>query len=109
MIYKVHLLAFRGHGANPIREVEVNNPVNDVEGLLEQIFYNGQNYVQLRDKCFSVSVGDVIELKEDDYHLVMPVGFLKITPEAFGVWQQNSHSLIMDEEQFNQEIAQAQS
>lgn len=85
MIYKVHLVAFEC--PTPIREVEVPEPVNEMEGLLEQIFYYGQNDVQTKNNCYSVSMGDVIEINNNEYYLILALGFHKINKNEFEAWK----------------------
>lgn len=68
--------------AVPISEVVQHG--KSVEGLLERIFYYGQNEFSITDvgKCCSVSMGDVAEITNGDavrYYLCMVMGWKEIT------------------------------
>ena len=79
MKVKTHLLAFE---EDKIRMVEIPDDTGVFEDhILDATFKYGQNDFQPQPMP-SLSVGDVIELK-GEYHLVMPVGFRKITPSEF--------------------------
>ncbi len=91
MIIPVHMFAFMAN-RDTIREVAI--PVygellemidRDKEALnevLENVFKYGQNDFQEQDDKPSVSVGDVIQLK-DRYFMVRGVGFKEISKEVF--------------------------
>jgi len=75
------MTAFRNK--SKIRLVEVpDDQINDDKmDTLEAIFCNGQNYIQPLELP-SVSVGDIIGL-DDEYWLVLGLGFEQITKEKF--------------------------
>jgi hypothetical protein len=80
--YRVFMTAFGQPGE--IREVEVesNHKNTPTDVILNDIFYFGQNDIQPKEHP-SVSMGDIIELKERDetfYYLVMATGFHQMTP-----------------------------
>ena len=77
MKVKTHLLAFK---EDKIRMVEIPDETG-VSDILDQTFVYGQNDFQPQ-RMPSLSVGDVIELK-DEYHLIRSVDFRKITSSEF--------------------------
>ncbi len=82
MIFKVRMLAF--HGQNLIREVNVPDEkvVDNVERMLDLIYYYGQNEIQNVPRICSLSVGDCIEYK-DELYFVASDGFTKVTHEQY--------------------------
>jgi len=83
MIFTVYLTAFRSK--DETRDVEV--PDDRMEGLddfdlLDRIFHYGQNDFQPQ-KCPSVSVGDIIKLRDFNYWIVLPTGFKQLTVDQF--------------------------
>jgi hypothetical protein len=94
MNIRVELLAFRVFGALPqIRTVTVPDDewgptVYDTNARLELVFQYGQNDFQKRDQR-SVSVGDVIELPEEQlsgrpgYYSVDGAGFSRLRPMLY--------------------------
>ena len=87
MIVKVHMLAFCSEPGEPVltRDVELaDENWNDLSLIekLEQIFYYGQNDFQPREKCPSVSMGDVIDLEGQKY-IVLALGFGKCSEETY--------------------------
>ena len=83
MDYSVHMTAFGSK--DEIRTVSV--PDIELEGIdddaiLDLVFKYGQNMFQSRPHP-SVSVGDVIKLRENDYWMVAPCGFKQMTIEQF--------------------------
>lgn len=73
-VFEVEMRAFRN---GEIREVEVENPADDIDSLLEQIFKYGQNDFQ--PKAFpSVSMGDVIRIDGTRYRVGM-FGFEEVS------------------------------
>lgn len=56
----------------------------DLDDILNLVYINGQNEVENLPFC-SVSVGDVII--HDSFHLIMPIGFQKLTPAQFMAYQ----------------------
>lgn len=83
MKISVHMTAYSTK--SDIREVEIPDeeitPATTIEQALGLAFYYGQNDFQPQ-KHPSVSMGDVIELKEK-YYMVMSVGFKEIDRRAF--------------------------
>jgi hypothetical protein len=76
MKIKVHMLAF---GApNEFRYVDVAEPSENTNELLEQVFHFGQNDFQPQQHP-SVSVGDVVELEGPKYYLCRGVGFKELS------------------------------
>jgi hypothetical protein len=88
MIYNVQLLANNPDDWENPRPVEVpDNEVvehgKSVFGLLERIFYWGQNDFQPR-QCCSVSMGDVAEIPNGDtirYYMCKGAGWEEISAE----------------------------
>jgi len=87
MIVKVHMFAFNVD-RNTIREVDI--PDQMVEGvnmmdLLGLVFKYGQNDFQpSQQKCYSVSVGDVIQIG-NRYIMVLGCGWAELTKEQFRI------------------------
>jgi hypothetical protein len=81
--FKVQMLAFCEAKDEVVRLVELPAwaPVT-----LDVIFCYGQNDFQPRS-CPSLSSGDVIELG-NEFHLILSVGFMKISPEQLDKWKQ---------------------
>jgi len=82
MKYNVYMIAFKTKA--DVRVVDVPEEEiagKDEEGVLDKIFYYGQNEFQSR--LFpSVSVGDVIE-KGDKLFMVLCAGFAEMTRQEF--------------------------
>ncbi len=88
--FDVHLTAFATPGKEiKIRKVEI--PEDEVitaleneedDELLELVFRYGQNDVQAVDGCYSVSVGDLVDLRGQGHgvYLVKGMGFKRISP-----------------------------
>ena len=68
-------------GKGQTRIVSVENPAEDLNELLDQIYHYGQNDVQRRWTP-SVSVGDIITIN-GDHHIVLKRGFEKLDFETF--------------------------
>lgn len=84
MIINTYLYAF---GNGETREVDIPDDT-DALPLVEQlevIFHYGQNDFQYRPK-YSLSVGDIIDLKEQRY-LIKGVGFHELTDNEFERWK----------------------
>jgi len=83
MIVNVHMLAFMN---GEIRPVELPGKIVAFKSVLDEAFHYGQNDfcedAELRQKCCSVSAGDVIELN-GEYWFIRIVGFKRITQEEF--------------------------
>ena len=87
MIIPVHMFAFAAKGdRSKIRKVEV--PDNEwatakgVNEILELVFKYGQNDFQNLPMP-SVSVGDVVEVKMNEYFMVMACGFKLLTKNQY--------------------------
>jgi hypothetical protein len=90
MIIPVHMFAFM-IDRNTIREVAIpvygelleiiDRDKEALDEILDNVFKYGQNDFQAKDAP-SVSVGDVIQLK-DRYFMVMGIGFKEISKEEF--------------------------
>lgn len=85
---KCHMLAFEDReedGSVKIRKVQIPKDLWDrdksPEARLELVFHFGQNENQSQMMC-SLSVGDVVELK-DKLYVVTPLGFRKITKKEY--------------------------
>jgi hypothetical protein len=68
-----------------VRSVEV--PDDELKGatdgqMLEKIFHYGQNDFQ-NQYLQSVSVGDIIKLRDGEYWMVLPTGFKQISLKLF--------------------------
>lgn len=95
MIYNVQLLANNPDDwENPrpveVPDAEVMEHGKSVEGLLERIFYHGQNEFQPR-QCCSVSMGDVAEIANGDtlrFYLCKAMGWKEITPEQLAEYKE---------------------
>ena len=92
--FKVRMMAFCTEvGEKPvIREVNVDwsdlpdrSIASDPEDILGMIYEYGQNDFQPKEMP-SVSAGDVIEM-EDNLYLVAGLGFKKMSPEQFAVYE----------------------
>lgn len=83
MKFKAHMLAFNERGV--IRSITVPdseyNACTTREEVLNLIYHYGQNDFQPQ-RCYSVSVGDVIEV-DGAFHAVSPVGFREVSEEEF--------------------------
>ncbi len=77
---KVHMTAFGNPGE--VRMVEVADPSPNEDGLLNQVFYYGQNDFQPQQHP-SVSMGDVIETASGKLYLIKAIGFKEITRGEF--------------------------
>lgn len=77
MIVNGHLTAFAEEGEPiKIREIEIpTGSLDDKRRLLEQAFHYGQNEFSYAEGCYSISVGDVIEIQPGELWMVLPVGF----------------------------------
>jgi len=84
MIVNVHMLAFMN---GEIRPVELPGEIVAFKSVLDEVFHYGQNDfcedTELRQKCCSVSAGDVIELNNGEYWFIRMVGFKKMTQKEF--------------------------
>ena len=86
MNFVVHMTAFLNK--ENIRIVEV--PDNEIQDkpdnvILEKVFHYGQNDFQSQSRCLpSVSVGDIIKIRELEYWIVLSTGFKQMTPQEFG-------------------------
>jgi len=80
MIVTSYQTAFHrvSRGEVRVRRIEIGEPAADRLSLLEQAFHYGQNDVQPVDGCYSVSVGDVIELPDGSLHRVQGHGFVRL-------------------------------
>lgn len=89
MKYRVHMLAFGKPGETRdvfLADSWVEKKQGNLLGLLDLIFQYGQNDFQPRPHQTSVSVGDVIDLRDDArgrYWMVAPIGFQNISKEEF--------------------------
>lgn len=86
----VEMLAFNTRNGDKFRVVELPDhdlaPFEDIEDVLNAVFYYGQNDVQPSKDFPSLSIGDVIHYTNDhkaEYYLVVPVGFYKLTEEEY--------------------------
>jgi len=78
MKIKVHLTAFSRRGEKPpVRMVEVPDSPKAGKSLLDLAFHYGQNDFQPQ-RVRSVSVGDVIEVREGEQFVVAPFGFKRL-------------------------------
>ena len=81
MIVKAYLTAFHREGEVKIRPIDIPEDRaagQDNDGLLSLAFELGQNMFQAVPGCYSVSVGDVIELPDGSCHRVMGAGFAEL-------------------------------
>lgn len=85
MIVKSYQTAFHREGTVKIRPIYIpdheleNTAVEELEDtILSRAFYYGQNDFQPRADCYSVSVGDVIELNDGRRFRVMACGFVEL-------------------------------
>lgn len=84
--FKVHMLAFAKEDTVRTVEIPEDKMEADVETTLDLIFEYGQNDFQPK-RCPSVSMGDVIELHDGSFHLVVAVGFKKISPDELATYR----------------------
>jgi hypothetical protein len=82
MKVKSYQLAF-GREDEPLRVRPIKIPEGEARGasqdkLLGLAYHYGQNDFQPSGTCYSVSVGDVIELADGSMHLVLPFGFRQL-------------------------------
>lgn len=82
----VHMYAF-SEDKSTVRHVVLPKNVNidavgdECDKILDEVFYFGQNDFQTQD-CYSVSVGDVIQLG-NRYFMVAGIGFMEMGKEEF--------------------------
>jgi hypothetical protein len=83
--FEVLLWGSRSDHNPDVRKVHVAEPDEELWGLLEQIFYYGQNDVQPNSDLRSVSVGDFVKVN-GEYFVCEPVGWSRFaTGELLGV------------------------
>ena len=68
-----------------VRNVHVEDPDEDLWGLLEQVFYYGQNEIQPNPNRRSVMTGDLVYIN-GEYYACEEVGWSRVsTGELLGV------------------------
>ncbi len=114
MNFVVHMTAFMSR--ETVRIVEV--PDDEIEnlpdsGILEKIFHYGQNDFQPQEILPSVSVGDIIKLRQHEYWMVLATGFRKLTLQEFsninGFTGVKAYMGVFNEKENQQEDAETKS
>jgi hypothetical protein len=79
MIVKSYQTAFNRNEPIKIRHIEIG-PLEGLTqaGMLNLAYEQGQNMFQPVEGCYSVSVGDVIELPDGSLHRVASCGFIPV-------------------------------
>ncbi len=98
-IVQVEMLGFGKKGEfRPVKIPEDQPNQDTTAGLLDAVFYWGQNDFQTCGSCYSVSVGDVVWLDGEKW-LVKGFGFKKLSEAAYigysNLDQQDRYSIAM--------------